>query len=1049
MMTFRKLAAASAGHLLRAYFTENTPEPAHQVGLSKGPKLDAGGRLTAYYTGRDSRATWRPDMPASIAHALGIDPSRSPKDADLDRLFEAKRADTGEAWSKHPRKLSGIDFTLAPHKSVTLAAEFAANPAEAAAIWHAIDRAGDATMRYVARELGWARKGQGGEEGAEPGMVGWAAFRHHTARPTLHVQDGPSGATYLADVPVPGDPHGHIHYVLFNAVVTAEGRVGSLDTRQLTSARVHEFGGFFQAQLATLLRHLGIRTTYDKKEEAFVLPAIPQHVSDAFSKGHRKRELDARRYAERQGLNWDALPAERKYKLLQVAGLAERLAKNAGKNDREIWQQQARDLGWAHKTVLDGAAVPQLTDAERYDRAYAFAARHLAKEFHTAGVIDHDKLRMYAARGLIQTGTRGIQDIDRVVELLEQRGIRFRGEHVALIVGLSGDKVRVTHTAQVRIEEDVARRAREIARQRSGALSVAAVRAAIDASGLDFEREPDHGTAQRAAIYALGTGGNLSVLTGAAGAGKTTLLKPLVAAYKADTTFGAQGRDVIGLSTAWRQAHALRDAGINRTYALSRFLRHVEGGKVALSENTVLVMDEISQIAPRPFLKLLELQAQHGFVIKGMGDREQVQAIEAGDTIEVLRRVLPAASMPVLHTTVRQVGRNERETRRLRAIAGLFREGKAAKALAMKREDGTAHLVGGDYGQVVDRIADLYIERRDLLLGSRAKFGVTISALTNDDAAQISQAVRGRLKARGEIGDDEIVYQAIDQRGEMYDMPLATGDKVRLFRKTSALIDGKRGDIGSNGDVVEVVGQTAHTIKLRDAKGRVGTVEWRRLRDQETNRLLLGFGHALTIDSAQGITSGEHINALPRGTAGITAFKAYTAESRHITQVHTMIAEAAVREAVQTSRALGDAEPLTTEHLWERVAADMSEKPYKALASDLLTQLRRDHAKAVDGFIRAEIRLQTQRAEGREHGREIQARLRSDAVRRGLARQVDALNAAIVRNSEAIMGVAGHVRDHLAALRDAMQRTRERMEQAATRREDADVRPAASPSPSF
>jgi hypothetical protein len=89
-------------------------------------------------------------------------------------------------------------------------------------------------------------------------------------------------------------------------------------------------------------------------------------------------------------------------------------------------------------------------------------------------------------------------------------------------------------------------------------------------------------------------------------------------------------------------------------------------------------------------------------------------------------------------------------------------------------------------------------------------------------------------------------------------------------------------------------------------------VEWRRLRDQETNRVLLGFGHALTIDSAQGITSGEHINALPRGTAGITAFKAYTAESRHITQVHTMIAEAAVREAAppralaRASKAAGD-----------------------------------------------------------------------------------------------------------------------------------------------
>ena len=109
-----------------------------------------------------------------------------------------------------------------------------------------------------------------------------------------------------------------------------------------------------------------------------------------------------------------------------------------------------------------------------------------------------------------------------------------------------------------------------------------------------------------------------------------------------------------------------------------------------------------------------------------------------------------------------------------------------------------------------------------------------------------------------------------------------------------AWIDGRRGIIGSNGDVVTVVGRVEKAVKLRDAAGRVGDVEWRRMMDPGSDRLLLGFGHALTIDSAQGITSGEHINALPRGTAGITSFKAYTAESWHITQVWTMISEAAV-----------------------------------------------------------------------------------------------------------------------------------------------------------
>ena len=114
MINFRKLAAASSGKLLRAYFTENTPEPIHDPAITPGRQLDPGGRLTAYYTGRDSRATWRPDMPLAAAQALGINPHRMPRDAELDRLFEGKRADTGEAWSKHERKISAFDFTFSP-----------------------------------------------------------------------------------------------------------------------------------------------------------------------------------------------------------------------------------------------------------------------------------------------------------------------------------------------------------------------------------------------------------------------------------------------------------------------------------------------------------------------------------------------------------------------------------------------------------------------------------------------------------------------------------------------------------------------------------------------------------------------------------------------------------------------------------------------------------------------------------------------------------------------------------------------------------------------
>ena len=1066
MMTFRKLSANSAGKLLRAYFTENTPDPRHDFRTEIGKQLDSGGRLTSYYTGRDGRATWRPDLSEQAAAALGVDRLSMPKNDDLDRLFEAKRADNGEAWSKHKREISAYDLTLTPHKSVSLAIEFASSAAESAMLWHIIDRAADATFRYVGQEVGWARKGKGGEDGAEPGDVAWVSFRHHTARPTLALQDGPTGATYLAESPVIGDPLAHIHGALFNMVVTKDGRVGSLDTQRLHS-RIHEFGGYFQARLAEGLRELGARTAYDVNEQAVVLEAIPQSAVEAFSKRNRDILASAKAYAAGQGHEWEQLSVEAKQGILSMSGLASRLKKHGEKDEHAVWAEQADAIGWNHETVLEGVQAESLTDQQRFDRAYEFAARHLATEFHTAAVIDHDKLRMHAVRGLIGTGIAGgTADIDRVVRLIEERGIELRGERVALVVGLSGERVRVTNTAQVRIEQGMATLATRAAADRSSALPAAAIKAAIDASGLDFTSDPEHGRAQQAAIYALGRGGALTLLTGVAGSGKTTLLQPLVAAWKADTRFDAGGREVVGIATGWRQADALKEAGADRTLAISPLLKAIEDGSFQASKNTVLILDEISQVAPRSMLALLELQRRTGLTIKALGDREQAQSVEAGDTVEILRRALPRQEQAELLSSVRQTRRRDREIASLfrgtepdldqlpglttkqrgRKIDGQrvavadaesqadalqeFHLAEVKRALAMKQADGTARFVGGDHDQVLGRIADFYMDRRDALRAEGSKRGITVSTLTNQDAADVSRAIRGRLKQRGELGDDEQRVPAIDQRGEQYELPIATGDRIRLFRRTWAQVDGKGAAIGNNGDIVEVAGKWAGGLMLRDRDGRVGQVEWERLEDSKTGRLLVGFGHAMTVDAAQGITSDEHINALPRGSGGMTGFTAYVAESRARGATWTLISDEATFEAVRHRRALGDQTPVTAEDMWDKVAGDMATKPYKALGMDLLQATREDRDKAIRAFMQDAVRVDRLEARGIDVGMEVRARAQAEAVRHAIPALLASLDVAIVGAETTLTGPMTDAERHLRELRVDAELSRRGLDQA-------------------
>ena len=328
-------------------------------------------------------------------------------------------------------------------------------------------------------------------------------------------------------------------------------------------------------------------------------------------------------------------------------------------------------------------------------------------------------------------------------------------------------------------------------------------------------------------------------------------------------------------------------------------------------------------------------------------------------------------------------------------------------------------MVGGDREQVIAQIADLYIERRDILRASGSKRGVTISAPTNDDVAEISQAVRARLKQRGEVAAEEVVYRAVDQRGQTYDLAIATGDKLRLFRRTWGAVDGKQCEIGNNGDVVEVLGQSIDGVRLRTKDGRIADVQWRRLADQETGRLLLGFGHALTIDAAQGITSDEHINALPRGTSGVTSFTSYVAESRSRGATWTVIAEAAVYEAERHKQALGDITPITRDDLWARVAEDMSKKPYKSLATDLLNAARQNREDTVDTFIACKPCDRVGAGpKNPEFGQAAVKRIRAEAVNEALGRHLIALNHAADQNAGALRDTfqAREAIEHLRAL---------------------------------
>jgi phage/plasmid primase-like uncharacterized protein len=923
---------------------------------------------------RGTRPQPRRDMHPGLAAALGLDPHGTPTVEQVSQILGGRRADGGELETNGnagARNISYIDLCFSAPKSASLAWAFAPTEAERATILQAHRDAVDASLRYVAREIGVARRGDGGKAGGEAGHITWIGFEHFTARPTAEVvRPDPATGELVTELHTlrstrdpsgVGDPQLHTHCAVPNLVLTDGGHLGALDLKA-AHGRIHEFGAFYQAQLATNLRRVGAVVELEERTGMARLAAIPETVCEAFSKRTRDGTKVARQEAAKRGLDWDAMSPDMQIDFLKGGTKVARKSKADDLSDFSAWREQADGLGWRHQGVgvpggSPGGSMVQPTRAARLEAGYVTALPFLEAEFSRHSVIAGADLRAAAARSLIAAGMTpgeegGRAEVDALTRMMRERGIRQDGGMTGLIWGREGerDEVRVTTELHVAQEREAVQLTKDAAADRRYALPLAKLDAAIDHSGLNFSDA--HGKAQRVAMERLGTGGAVGVAVGVAGSGKTTLLRPLVDAWK------AQGDQVIGVAIAWRQAEPLKEAGIDNVSALTGFLYGARAGRIVLDAQTVVIVDELGQVGARQMLDLLRLRQAHGFRIVAVGDDKQCQGIEAGPVVNLMRRALGAEAVPEILTTRRQ--RTERE----REIASLFRQGKAAEALVMKREDGTAEAVPGGYDEAVRRVAELWRERREAN-ASETGFSITVSAPTNADARAVALALRDERRAMGELGSDILSIPATDQLGAGYDLTLAPGDRVRLFDRVNArFLDGGRGNIGNNGSVLEVRGVEPDGIVLRTASGRDGVVSWASLADRLTGRTRLAPGDVLTIDAAQGITSSEHINAMPAGSSGVQGFKGYTAESRHKDSAWLITSDGAERREVSIRRALGDARPIGTSDVWENVARNLARQPAKESALDFLERARgigRSSAHALQASFR---RMETREAAG-------------------------------------------------------------------------------------
>jgi hypothetical protein len=942
MLTFRAGAAGrsfAAGSM--ADYLTKIKEIGQRVGLSE------------YYAAKTGRIGV--DVDPGIAALLALPMDRAVTRDELRNILYGLRADgseipgaSGQQSTDKKVRVAYYDLTFSAPKHLSLAIAFAPTERERELLDSCHTDAVASTMKYIESQAAFARRGAQGRKGTEPGSMAWLTFEDFTARPTIKLPDGQD--TYIGSVETAGDPDRHTHTILATPILTASGHVGSVHARTAIAGRVHEYGKIYQAFLATNMRKLGVEAVLDKDTGMAKIESVPRWAVDLFSKRTREGDEAAREWAKQDGKDWDALDSRAKIAFLKTGASSTRERKDDGVPDLESWQKQALEAGYRHASVLRPGQEKRPEDARvRREAAYHTSLPRLDDELQRRSKFEGTIARCAAVEGLIEHGIVDAgPDIYAITQAYRTEGVLQDGTVTALrwgrdIVQDENGELHIakfasfTTDAHIQQEREVVDLIKAAGNNKSGILT----REDIDAAADRVSRKTGFrlSDAQTKAAYHLGTSGRASVVIGAAGVGKTALYDVLIDAWH------EKGLKVVGLTRAWRQTQALTDVGADHAHSIRQFLVGMEAGRYDYGKGHVVILDEISQVGTRDLLDISRLRSKHDFILPATGDHKQGGSIEAGHAVRLFELALGEDRVPELTWTRRQERKRDRET------ALLFRNGRAAEALERKREDGTMAIVPGGYKETVKAVVDLWFQRRveapDKTVG--------ISAPTNADAMAIGAEIRRREQERGTIGPDRYRLEAIDQRGAEYELPVATGDRLRLFQRTWAPFSGGRASIvGNNGSVVTVETINDRGMHVRTAKGKVAWVEWDRLRDKETGRIKLSYGDALTIDARQGDTVDEHITALPAGSRAVHGLQAYVAASRHRQMEWFVTSQGEELADIEAKRPIGDPRNSVTARakveafILDNMARNLRRQPEKTLATDFLETARRVQRGAVN-----------------------------------------------------------------------------------------------------
>jgi conjugative relaxase-like TrwC/TraI family protein len=502
--------------------------------------------------------------------------------------------------------------------------------------------------------------------------------------------------------PVDGvpDPQLHAHVFVFNTTFDEEeNRWKAGQFRELKRDAPY-FQAAFRVRLASKLQDLGF--AIERKRDDFEIAGLPADVLGRYS---RRTALIEQKAAElgitdpdRKG-ELGAETREKKSKALGWEGLRKEWNSRLSKAEQET-------LAAVHRREA-AAPRPEPSEAKAVDHA-------VEHSFVREAVIPERKLITEALK-------RGIGEVSVEETAKEVRSRSLIRREVA-------GRDMITTKDMLALEAKVI----DFARQGRGRCRP------LGDPTRAFNREWFNEGQKAAVRHVLSSRDRVMIIRGAAGTGKTTLEQEIGEAL------AEAGKPIVAIAQSAKASREVlrEEAGFREADTVARFLKDKEMQESA--RGGVMLVDEASMLGTRDMLKLFDVAEKVNARVVLVGDRRQHRSVTAGEPLKLLEQ---SAGLQVAEVTeiLRQGGDYKKAAKALS-------QGEVSKGFYELDRLGWIKEVGDE--QRNTQLAEAYLAASaEKKPDGKRKTALVVSP-THAEAARITDAIRGGLKARGKLREE-------------------------------------------------------------------------------------------------------------------------------------------------------------------------------------------------------------------------------------------------------------------------------------------------------